>query len=99
MFKGQDLPNNVYIGGSVSNVQPYVPSNQCQQCWCYGHLLNIADLPHTALFVLHLVMITLNALQENMFVRTENKDIMSSTKAVLPTILNWRLLQSTSNMV
>ena len=37
-FKGQDLPDRVYIGGAFCKVKPYIPPlNQCVNCWKFGH--------------------------------------------------------------
>ena len=37
-FKGQDLPDRVYIGGTFYKVKPYIPPCcQCQNCWRFGH--------------------------------------------------------------
>ena len=38
-FKSQTLPLEVYIGGALLKVQPYIPPpRQCQNCWRFGHL-------------------------------------------------------------
>ena len=37
-FKGQDLPDMVYIGVTFYKVKPYIyPPCQCQNCWRFGH--------------------------------------------------------------
>ena len=37
-FKGQNLPDRVYLGGAFYKVKPYIPHpRQCQNCWRFGH--------------------------------------------------------------
>ena len=37
-FKGQDLPDSVYIGGTFCKMKTYIPLPcQCQNCWRFRH--------------------------------------------------------------
>ena len=59
-FKGQDLPNSVYIDGAFCKVKPYIPPPlhpvNVKTTRDMDTQQNTVDAPHVALFVPHLAI-------------------------------------------
>ena len=96
-FKGQDLPDRVYIGGAFFKVKPYIPPpHQCQNCWRFGH--PVKYYRSTAYCPLCATPSRTHINCPSTKHHCAPKNLISSSEAALFTILNWRLLPSTSNM-
>ena len=90
-FKGQDLPDRIYIGGTFYKVKPYIlPTRQCQN--------SSVDPLHAVFSVPHLAIPVQTVPQQNASVETAFKNLMFSFEAAMLTNLNQRLLPFISNM-